>query len=65
MLGTLLSTTLRMFGPTAAGGVIGWLIGRANDHGKVGLLIGTVVGAVLAAILVWLQLRKLDTKGRA
>lgn len=51
---TIGDTTWRMFVPPAIGAFVGWQI-DARFNTRYAALIGTVVGAVLAGLLVWQQ----------
>ena len=65
MLMTLVSTTLRVFVPTLGLFGIGTVIDLNFDTMPYGMIIGTAVGIVIAAVLVYLQLRavKKEKKG--
>ena len=63
MLGTLASTSFRIFVPVLGLFGIGALIDFTFDFKPYGMIIGTAVGAVIAIVLVYLQIRSIK-KGK-
>lgn len=56
LLGAIADTTWRMFGPVIVGALLGWWFDNSNNT-KYGALIGSIIGLVLAGLLVWKQYR--------
>lgn len=51
---TIGDTTWRMFAPVIVGGLVGWWIDGAYGT-EYAALVGSVIGLVLAGLLVWKQ----------
>jgi len=59
MLRTLVSTTVRIFAPTLGLFAVGAVIDFNLGYKPYGMIIGTSVGIVIAAILILMQIRKI------
>jgi hypothetical protein len=54
---TIGDTTWRMFGPVIVGAVVGWWL-DTSAYTTHGMLIGSIIGLVLAGLLVWRQYKE-------
>ena len=64
ILGTIASTTLRVFAPTLSLFAVGAVIDFNFGYKPYGMFIGTALGIVIAAVLVYLQIRSISTDSR-
>lgn len=60
LLGTLADTTLRLFVPTIFGLVLGLWIDKQIGTTPWLTATGTIVGTILAALLVYAQIKRID-----
>ena len=60
ILRTAVSTSLRVFGPILVLLAIGMIIDSHFDHSPVGMLVGASTGAVIAGVLVYLQIKQVE-----
>lgn len=60
LIKTVADTTLRLFVPSVGGTVIGVIIDNIYDTKPWGTVVGVIGGALLAFMLVYMQIKKIN-----